>query len=383
MTLELQIETISQEKLTSLVNLAYNHKIAEITTWSCCPINYPILHPNTGGIYRFWGEAYSHQNEKKIWSFILKIVCLKINDNEPSKRNFWKREALAYKSGFLETLPDSLKAPMCFDVDEKSEDTIWLWLEEITDLFGSCWPITYYGDVARNLGHFNGKYLQRIPTYSWLAKNCLRSWVEYNAYIMDGIESKDIWEQPIIQRNFPVPIIDDILRLWTNREVLLNALDRLPQTLCHGDAYPPNLFAVRNKEGYNKTVAIDWTYIGIGAIGEEISQFVVGSLMWFKIDVAQALKLEQIVFKNYIEGLRKSGWNGNEKQVRFGYTASAALRWGIAGLFWLHDPLDEKQYAFWEKRWGYPIDKIIGQWARVTYFLISLADEAESLLKIL
>lgn len=382
MNLYQQIETISQEKLEDIVKSNFQYKIVEITTWSCSPINYPILHPNTGGIYRFWGDAYNHNNEKQTWSLIIKVVHLKINDNQPHKRNFWKREALAYKSGFLDSLPNSLKAPMCFDVEEKSEDTIWLWLEEITDIFSSYWPLTYYSNVARNLGHFNGKYLQRIPTYSWLAKNCLRTWVEDNSYIIDVIECRDLWKQPIIQRNFPVPIIDDILRLWTNREVLLNALDQLPQTLCHGDAYPPNLFAVRNKEGY-KTVAIDWTYIGIGAIGEEISQFIVGSLMWFKIDVTEALKLEQIVFKNYIEGLRESGWNGNEKQVRFGYTASAALGWGIAGLFWLNEPLNEKKYAFWEKRWGHPIDKIIGQWAKVTYFLISLADEAQSLLKFL
>ena len=72
-----------------------------------------------------------------------------------------------------------------------------------------------------------------------------------------------------------------ILQLWEEREIFHNALDRLPQTLLHRDVFRRNLFAGRGEDGREKTVAVDWAFIGLGAVGEDIASLVQASLCFF------------------------------------------------------------------------------------------------------
>ena len=66
--------------------------------------------------------------------------------------------------------------------------------------------------------------------------------------------------------------------------MLLAALDKLPQTFCHLDAYRPNLFLRRDADGSNQTVAVDWAFTGIASVGEEIANLLAASLIWLEHD---------------------------------------------------------------------------------------------------
>lgn len=54
---------------------------------------------------------------------------------------------------------------------------------------------------------------------------------------------------------------------------LYEALDQLPQTLCHNDVFPRNLF-VRDEGRPEQSVAIDWAFCGQGSVGQELAVLV-------------------------------------------------------------------------------------------------------------
>jgi hypothetical protein len=80
----------------------------------------------------------------------------------------------------------------------------------------------------------------------------------------------------------------------------------LPHTLCHGDAWRRNLFARRDPHGREQTVAIDWADVGIGAVGEDLVDFVPGPATFYELEVADP-HLDRIAFAGYLEGLREAG----------------------------------------------------------------------------
>ena len=111
--------------------------------------------------------------------------------------------------------------------------------------------------------------------------------------------------------------------LWDDRERLLDALDRLPQTLCHHDAFRRNLVAHGDR-----IVALDWAFVGPGPVGAEISPLVSATLTFREVGSEQRPELERVVLASYTDGLRAAGWDGPEDQVRYGYAATSALRYG-------------------------------------------------------
>src|SRR5215211_6190672 len=136
---------------------------------------------------------------------------------------------------------------------------------------------------------------------------------------------------------YPPSVVIEITRLWTERERFLTALDRLPQTFCHLDAFRRNLLYRAEPDG-EEVVAIDWSYAGHGAVGQELGQLVVASLFFFETVGSAPRDLDAACFAGYVTGLREAGWVGDERLVRPGFVADAALRHTI-GLLGVIVPL--------------------------------------------
>lgn len=73
--------------------------------------------------------------------------------------------------------------------------------------------------------------------------------------------------QSLVRRAFPPDKVSGLLRRWGQREKFLDALDCLPQTLCHFRAFRRNIFALCAPDRLDQRVAIDWAFVGIGAVG--------------------------------------------------------------------------------------------------------------------
>jgi hypothetical protein len=231
-----------------------------------------------------------------------------------------------YRSGWLTQLSGSLVAPRCLGVTDQSDQAIWIWLEELIDDIGPHWPLERYGVVARHLGQFNGAFLSQsaAPSWPWLSSAFIRRDLVHAA---PGIArlAKSL-AHPLVRRILPGERSDKVFRLWDGRETFLKHLERLPQTLCHFDAFRGNLFAQQGSDGREQTVAIDWAFAGSGPIGAELVALVWVSLISMHIEARQAQELDHLVFESYLDGLRDAGWCGEPEQVRLAFTAATALR---------------------------------------------------------
>jgi hypothetical protein len=323
------------------------------------------------------------------WSLILKVLRPPDGSGRPahalrpSHHQYWKREALAYASGLLSDLPGGIAAPRCPAVAEQADGSVWVWLEDLGDVAGEQWPMSQYGLVARRLGRFNGAYLcQRpLPDAPWLSRRWARGWSGPWADAVAALPSAR--EHPHVRRLCPDDVADGIARVWAEREAFLDPLEGLPPSFCHLDAFRRNLIArpvTPGAHGGEATVAIDWEYCGIAAVGEDLAPLVGATLLFLEVDPAEAATLDQVAFDGYVQGLRDAGWTGAERVVRFGYAAATGTRYGIAAstVPWLLQ-LQEFRSERLAQVMGRPIDEIIDRWPAAVRFVLQLADEARAL----
>ena len=197
-----KLDSIDQAMLTPLVQRSLGLSTVQVIDWDVQQI-----HGGIGGgifasaVYRLIGKGID-QGRTIHWSMILKAFFPR-NEADPNSPYYPRREAEAYRSGWLDDLPGCLATPACYGVIEYSDCEIWVWLEDVIDDIGSNWPFARYGLAARHLGHFNGSYLvdQSRPDFPWFSKDFLRRVV---AEITPNIaQLSTVLEHPLVCRYFP------------------------------------------------------------------------------------------------------------------------------------------------------------------------------------
>ena len=134
---------ITEAELTQLIRNALKQPEAALVDSHC-----EQVHGGASGskVFKLLGTANTGR-ETVAWSFFLKIL-----DRETDRHQLgdatWEREALLYESELLNEIPGGLKVPSCFHVDRKSENEIWLWMEDMSES-------AYLTD-------------RPLPTYDWL-----------------------------------------------------------------------------------------------------------------------------------------------------------------------------------------------------------------------
>ena len=350
-----RLAAVDEATLAPLVRRALGSETVEVIDWAC-----EQLHGGIGvgtAIFRFAGQGRDG-GKAAPWSLILKTLCPGEDNTPISAWNYYKREADVFRSGLLDDLPGGLAAPRCFGVVDHADSTCWMWLEEIRDRFDTPWPLEQFGFAARHLGQFNGAFLvdRPLPDRSWLSADWLRGYVENSAPAMELL--RDTQALPWGRRWLPEEDCDRFFRLWDERGLYLDALDRLPQTICHFDIFSRNLFARTTADGDDETVVIDWAFVGRGPVGADLSPLVWMSLTLGGVGLDKAQALKEIVMEGYLEGLRQAGWQGDPQQVRLGYTA-ACVRFLFPEIErWLALIRDESLHPALEQSIGLPMGQV-------------------------
>src|SRR5918993_5745252 len=193
------------------------------------------------GLYRVSGSGraggVSHP-----WALVVKMSAA-ADGADPGAWDYPAREGLAYGSGLLAALPGGLASPRCLGVEAQPDGSTRLWLEAVTDAHPGPWPLDRYALAARDLARFNGAYLAGapLPDQPWLSRGWLRDFVEPSGPNVADLERlAGPGASPLARQLYPSPVVSEFTRLWTERERFLAALDGLPRTLCHHDAFRRN-----------------------------------------------------------------------------------------------------------------------------------------------
>jgi len=357
---------------------------AQVLYWRCKPLGVPTGQA-TRGVFRVSGTASANGKEVP-WSAVLKVIASPEPDSpsffdDVSHPLYWKREVLAYQSGLLDDLPAGLRAARCLQATEQEDGSFHLWLEEATDLHGRRWPLEQYAEAARALGRFNGIYLttRPMPDYPWLVQTgSPRGLLDHNTELRDPLLDPKTWQHPLVQAAFPASMADRLLALWKDRNSLLDALDRVPVTLCHLDAWKGNLFAPEGVDG--DIVAIDWAFPGKAAVGTDAGDLFAPSFGMLRVEQATPGALDETVFEHYLEGLREVGWSGGREVVRFAFATLSALKYGCFTP-WFSDAQDESRHHLWESLSGVPMADFLQNQAILLDYLLGIADEARALIE--
>jgi hypothetical protein len=375
-----RLEAVDSDLLTPIVQKALEAPQAALLNWSYQPVGGGFGGGlNNTAIYRFMGDAQVHDDTQS-WSIILKIIRAR-PDDDPDSTHYWKREIEIYQSGFLEDLPPGrFSAARSFGVIEYPDEACWVWMEDVKPDLQQPWPLDHFGLVARHLGQFNGAYLttRPIPSAIWLSTGWLRKIAQATEPHVARIQN--MLTHPTLQDALPSDAEAQFLKLWDERERFLNALDRLPQTFCHQDPVARNLFARRATDGHYDTVAIDWAFVGQAAVGMDLAVPIIIGIAFMEIRSAEASEVTALMYEQYLAGLRDSGWEGDPRLVRLGFTASTACKYIETLMISSQFMTDPNSIPVMESIFGHPYREVIQEYGALFRFAFALADEARELM---
>lgn len=321
-------------------------------------------------ICRVSGTAKSLGHESA-WSFVLKGLApggvgVAAASADVTAWDYWKREWLAYQAPWLRDLRGPVVGPRCLGgAGEDAGVGAWVALEDLTPYNRRPWSLEEFRTAARQLGEFQAPYLmgRPLPTEPWLCPGRARGWTEHAAAMVALLPT--VQDHPLVRRIVPAHLVGVLEHLWRERESVFDQLAALPQTLCHGNFYPRNLF-LRPRSHENEIVAVDWASCGRGPVGDDLACLVGSSLVWFEAEPSDADELEALCLQGYLEGLHLAGWDGNDDDVRLGYLATDVLTSALGGLGpTLTTMLDESLHPVIEQVFGRPIEALIENFAAI------------------
>ena len=338
--------------------------------WSCQKIH-DAVPSATIGLWRVQGEG---------WSVVLKVVGLG-TDGHPAWRAgadvghwyYWRREADAYESGLL-TFDGDLRVPRCFLVAERPGRRVALWLEDLAGTIpATAWSMARYRRAAVDLGRAQGSFAttRALPDHPWLSRDWLRAYLSQRDGDMGLLEDPAAWDNELVRRWLAPSLGPAVVTLRAGQEAFLAALDATAPTLCHFDLHPANLFA--DAAG---TVLIDWSFVGLGALGEDAGNLVPDAVLDFHVPAAEVDELFDAVAGGYLDGLRAAGWDGPARTVELALRASIAAKYAWIAPAMLRAAAEGRPSL--NRR---PIAETFAAWAPVLLFLVRCGHEAMGLLR--
>jgi hypothetical protein len=370
---------IDRDAATRVASVALGQPATEVEC-DARPLVYSVLNPVSQGLYRITGSARVDGAARQ-WSSVLKI-CRRPTEEHlarvpPEWRDVylrflrWDREADAYASGLLERLPEGVTAPRCFGVD-REEATAWVWLEDVREEQPS-WSLERYGLAARHLGRLNASRFDRSA--AWFSRELIRHWSDYFSRTTKAIlDDERVWSAPAVLNAF-APTAREVLRTFhASRHRWLDALDALPLTFSHVDAFRANMLS-RTRDGRVETVLLDWAFVGEAPIAADAAQLVVASIFYHG-DALDPEVLEAEVLNGYRLGLQDAGITKTATELARAYAINAVARWALP-IAWISVAGDKEREAAVARASGRPYEDVLAQLAGKTRYLAALSQRVD------
>jgi Phosphotransferase enzyme family len=258
--------------------------------------------------------------------------------DDPAHWNYWRRESLSYESGLAASAycDAGIAVPQVLDVIERADGGVELWLEDVPGDAGFDWEVPRLARFAYELGVGQARWIGRVPDHAWLSRGWLAQYscegpgrsVQLPEGAWDSAQAAAVW---------PSSVRAGLARLWAERARVLAMAESFERTLCHLDVWPSNLI-----DASGTSMLLDWSFVGEGAVGEDVANLIVDSCSDGLMDMALLPQIAHSCAESYISGLRDGGWSGSEDQVRSAIFACGAAKYSWLGPAFLGRALREE-----------------------------------------
>jgi len=214
-----------------------------------------------------------------------------------------------------------------------------------------------------------------------MGRGYLRQRVERASDRLTLFEDVATWQHERLRGHFDPAMGERLRAVWARRGDLLDALDALPQTLCHGDCHRGNLIAAGAKGERERTVAVDWGTAGAGPVGADLAGLALSSAVGGELLAMGGGDFCARLFESYIEGLRDGAGGvaggastgaGAENLARVGFAATVALA-GTSRLHWTLDRALRTGAKAEQELWP-DMEDVLRRWGALTRMFLELAE---------
>ena len=334
----------------------------------------------TLGIYRISGSALNCTGESVDWSTVLKIL-------DAEKDSTGQREYLMASSAYLHSLSSGVRPALCYAATERNSSERWIWMEDLKNAVQPPWSSSTFLDVARDLGKFNGQSSLAPPTEEWETTG-LAAAMESLGISQRIANFETAASDAFISRMFGKSGAGAIQNVLSKYSQVVDGLAGISQIVAHGDFHAGNMFPIVSNGVHEQTVAIDWAYSGMAALGEDAGNLIATAFRRYAfnmakldeigqqtrrygIDMVRSDELGQQVFDQYLEALLSINPDADVEDARtgflagFGYWALVKLTMLPTGLTKISEPRKYLAKNFggdpedFVRRYGLLVDKTL------------------------
>jgi hypothetical protein len=327
------------ERLTEAVSAMLGQPV-ELSAWTVADVPYASGSPATGGLHRVRGRT----RDGLTWSIFLKVLqhprhWPRLPSLPPDLQAFfledfpWRAELAAWKPDFADRLPDGLRLPTLYLVEDLGDDRLRMWMEDIATT-DHPWDLGTFRRAARVLGGLAARRSddELIAACEVPPGQGLRRYVDsrIHGWFRPVLHDGAVWRHPLLAAAVDGRLRDDLSWLYAHTDAMLDQLDLLPQAMPHGDASPQNLLVPATAP--DTFVAIDVAFSTPHAVGFDLGQLLIGLAHAGQLPAHALPPIHDALVPSYVDGYRAIGGEIDADSVMRGYVLTMMLRSGFTSL---------------------------------------------------
>ena len=366
------LERIETLEMARIASGALGFQVTDAGPLTYSEISTPHAEGRTVAIIKVEGDAGGRK-----WSSVVKVLDMAL---PPTARfagfTHPETEEIVYEEGYFVDAR-GLRPARCYAISRPLEAIKLLWLEDLTAAAGAPFSLAQLGEMAQHFGAWNGENAQRPPTFKFpLLRNAYAHRFAGWGFETKLTQMQEYWEHPAVRamyRDHPLSILVEFCEAMA---ALARWGQQQPGSLAFGDCSAGNLFYRAGE-----TIGIDWASLTLDPTGVDAGCLIGSSITWGR-DFLVVAQNERDLFRSYLQGLRASGFKGDDNAVRLGYfclfgfyvAATMGLSTSVVGA----DTFLARSYL--EKRYGMPMEEIPAAAAPIVDMAPAFTSEIKALL---